>query len=438
MMSHTDAKVALRRASFASLVGTTIEWYDFFIYGSAAALVFNKIFFSSLSPQAGTIAAFATFALGFVARGIGAILFGHFGDRTGRKRMLIFTLILMGVSTVGIGLLPSFDTIGVAAPILLIILRMVQGVAMAGEWGGAVLIAAEKAKASERTWYGAFAQHGAPLGIILASAVFSGVTSLPNDAFLSWAWRIPFLLSAVLVVIGYLIRMSVEESDDFVRAREQQKLAKVPLVTLFRVAWPIVLLMVGVDAVSVAGSHFRNTYLLSWAASHTTLAKPALLQIYIVASVFTVITQVSFARLSIYRSVKSLLIISLLIYALTPFPMFWLAATNNILLAGAGITLCAMCGGAFYALIAGYSSSVFPTNVRYSGISVSYQGSAMLFASITPLLSTVLVESQGGAYWPAAALYTSYCGISLLSLLGLWAYQRRATGSEAELALGER
>jgi hypothetical protein len=248
--------------------------------------------------------------------------------------------------------------------------------------------------------------------------------------FLAWGWRLPFLFSVVLAIVGYLIRTSVEESDDFVKAREQRKLAKVPLITLFRVAWPVVLLMIGINAVTVSGTHFRTTYLLSWASSHTTLAKSALLQVQIVAAVFTVLAQLFAARLSINCSIKRLLVVCLLMYALTPFPLFWLAETGNIFLAAVGIITSAMCGGAYYALLAGYSSSIFPTNVRYSGISLAYQAAGMLFASITPLLSTILVESQGGAYWPAAALYMSYCGISLASLFGLWAYPLTNVGEQ--------
>lgn len=427
MSAVTTNAADLRRASLAAMVGTTVEWYDFFIYGTAAALVFNKVFFSSLSPTVAILASFATFAVGFLARLAGAVVFGNLGDRLGRKKLLVVTLMMMAFSTVGIGLLPSYASIGVVAPILLIVLRIVQGMAVAGEWGGAVLIAAEKAAPEQRVWYGAFAQHGAPLGIILSSAVFALVTSMPTPAFLEWGWRLPFLFSAILVYIGFRIRSKVEESADFVAAREQQRLAKTPVIELFRTAWPYVLLMVGINAVAVSGTHFRTTYLLSWASDHTTLMKSSLLQVQIVAAFFTVVAQLFAARLSLHWPIKKLLVWTLIIYALTPFPLFWLVGTSNIFLAAMGIVISGMCGGAYYALLAGYSSQIFPVAVRYSGISMGYHVSGAIFASITPLLSTALVDSHGGAYWPAASLYSAYCGVSLISLLVLWAYQRRGS-----------
>lgn len=429
-----DEAASLKRASLAAMVGTTIEWYDYFIFGTASALVFHKVFFSSLSPALATIASFATFAVGFLARFVGALFFGNIGDRVGRKKTLVITLMMMAVSTVGVGLLPSYATIGIAAPIILTLLRVIQGIAVAGEWGGAVLIAAEKAPSHQRIWYGAFAQHGVPLGIILSSTVFALVTRMPEDVFLDWGWRIPFLLSSVLVFIAFIIRSRVEESTEFVEALEQKKLAKTPIVELFRSSWPLVLLMIGANAIAVSGTHFRTTYLLSWAKAHTALAMPSLLQVSIIAAVFTLVSQLVMARMSLYVPTKKLLVTVLVVYALTPFPMFWLLVTNNIYLAAVGIIVSSMCGGAYYALLAGYSSQMFPMAVRYSGISMGYQAAGAIFGSVTPLLSTLLSESQDGAYWPVASLFASYCVISLFSLFGVWAYQRRCRRTESAFA----
>jgi len=223
-----------RKVAIAACVGATIEWYDFFLYGTAAGLVFNKLFFSELSGPAAQFASFATFAVGFLARPIGGLVFGHFGDRIGRKRMLLLTLVIMGVGTTAIGLLPSYESIGVWAPVLLVLLRIVQGIGVGGEYGGAVLLAVEYAPANRRGFFGSFAHIGVPAGLFLASAAFSLASLLPEDDFLAWGWRICFVVSTVLLAIGAYIRLSVLETPAFTRVRERKEISSVPLRDLIR------------------------------------------------------------------------------------------------------------------------------------------------------------------------------------------------------------
>ncbi|WP_240690582.1 MULTISPECIES: MFS transporter [unclassified Amycolatopsis] len=227
-MNHETATG--RRAALASFAGTAIEWYDFYLYGTASALVFGKLFFPELNPATGVLAAFGTFWVGFLARPLGGIVFGHLGDRVGRKNTLVVTLLLMGFATFAVGLLPTYAKIGIAAPLLLVALRAVQGVAVGGEWGGAVVLAAENAPAGRGSYFAMFAQQGSPAGSILSTVVFLAVSALPDEQFLTWGWRVPFLLSGVLVALGLLIRLKVEEPAEFVRAKAKAAVAKVPLV----------------------------------------------------------------------------------------------------------------------------------------------------------------------------------------------------------------
>jgi MHS family shikimate/dehydroshikimate transporter-like MFS transporter len=236
---------AIRKVAGASLIGTTIEWYDFFIYGTAAALVFPALFFPEFSETAGTLAAFATFGVGFFARPVGGIIFGHFGDRIGRKTMLVLTLTIMGVATTLIGLLPTYEAIGVAAPLLLVVLRFAQGLGVGGEWGGAVLMAVEHSPAEKRGFFGSWPQMGVPAGLILSNLIFLAVSSLPEEQFTAWGWRIPFLLSIILVAVGLFIRLRIMESPAFRRVQETQTEARMPIVDVIRTYPKQVLLAAG-------------------------------------------------------------------------------------------------------------------------------------------------------------------------------------------------
>ena len=263
--SSEEINAKARRAGIASFIGTTIEWYDFYIYGTAAALVFGDIFFSDTLPNGvGTLLAFITLWAGFLARPIGGIIFGHLGDRIGRKNTLVITLMMMGVATVGIGLLPTYAQVGIWAPIGLVTLRVIQGVAVGGEWGGAVLIASENAPKGKSILYSAFAQQGSPAGNLLATIAFFLLSSMPTPSFLLYGWRIPFIISAVLVILGMIIRLKLEESDEMKAVLARKKVVKLPLAEVLRKHWVLVLL--GAGALPLAQvTYFKNTFALSWA-----------------------------------------------------------------------------------------------------------------------------------------------------------------------------
>ncbi|MGX1797630.1 MFS transporter, partial [Streptomyces albidoflavus] len=260
-----------RRAGIGAFIGSTIEWFDFYIYGTAAALVFDKVFFPELEGALGTLVAFATFWVGFLARPLGGIIFGHFGDKLGRKTTLVITLLLMGISTTAIGLLPSYESIGIAAPILLVCIRMIQGIGLGGEWGGSVLIASEHAPKGKSILYGAFAQQGSPVGNTLSTLSFLAISQLPDDAFVAWGWRVPFLASALLVVVGLFVRLKVTESPAMARVIEKRETAKVPLSEVLRSHPMLIVLGIGACTIGLSATYFKSTFALSCATSEQSL-----------------------------------------------------------------------------------------------------------------------------------------------------------------------
>ena len=266
-----------RRAAAAAFIGTMIEWYDFYIYATAAALVFGALFFPSDDKLFSTMAAFGTFAVGFFARPLGGIVFGHIGDRIGRKKSLIITLLMMGVVTVCIGLLPTYAQIGAAAPVLLILLRIVQGIAVGGEWGGAVLMAGEHAPKGRRNFFASFAQLGSPAGLILSLLAFSAVTRLPEEDLMSWGWRLPFLASSLLLLVGLAIRLGVNESPEFLASREQasksQHKEQAPVMEVLRTAWRPLLLCIGANTLGIAGVYFTNTFMIAYTTQQLELPR---------------------------------------------------------------------------------------------------------------------------------------------------------------------
>src|SRR3712207_6755176 len=264
---------SIRQVAFASFIGTAIEWYDFFLYGTAAALVFNQLFFPTFAPLTGTLASFATFGVGFFARPVGGVVFGHFGDRIGRKSMLVITLLVMGGATFLIGLLPTFQTAGILAPILLVTLRFLQGFAVGGEWGGATLMAVEHAPEESRNFYASWPQMGAPAGLVLSTAVFTIFSSLPDEQFLAWGWRIPFLLSIILIGVGLFIRLRVLESPAFERVKELGTESRVPLLEVLRDYPAAALLAIGVVLVNIGGYYIVITFTLSYATEQLGVAR---------------------------------------------------------------------------------------------------------------------------------------------------------------------
>lgn len=412
--ANIDAKQG-RRAGLAAFVGTTIEWFDFYIYGTASALVLGSLFFPDASPAIGTLAAFATFAVGFIARPLGGIIFGHFGDKFGRKNTVITTLLMMGAATVGVGLLPTFDQIGILAPILLVLLRVIQGVAMGGEWGGAVLIATEFAPPKKKILYGAFAQQGSPVGNLLATAAFLGLTFLSNEAFSNWGWRIPFLASAVLIMVGLYIRLHISETPEMIKAIESKKQKRVPLAEIIRSHWAISLLAVGAVVAGVAITYVKTTFALSWATTELGFGRTEFLQIVTVSLVAQVIVQPFGAILASKIDVgKAILWILLPELVLLP-GMFLLIGTGNYALAMLGMVLATAPHAMYYSALAGVLAQLFPAHIRYTGISVSYQLSTALFAGTAPFLAQMLLTTTH-SIWPVVALAMGYVLLSVVCM----------------------
>ncbi|QJY47465.1 MFS transporter [Pseudonocardia broussonetiae] len=395
--SAAPPRPAARRVALAGLIGTTIEWYDFFIYGTAAALVFGPQFFPGASPVAGTLAALSTFAIGFVARPVGGALMGHWGDRIGRRSMLVLSLLVMGVGTLLIGLLPTYATIGVAAPILLVVLRFAQGLGVGGEWGGATLLALEHAPPSRRTLYSSLPQVGLPLGVVLASLVFLVLRlSVDEAAFAAWGWRIPFLLSALLVVFGLVLRLRLDESPEFERARAQQEVRRSPLRDVLRAPRRLM----PASGVNILASGLGNVLLvftLSYVAARGLVGASTMLAITTVTALVWAAAIPVGALLAQRFGRRAVITASLVVLTLWAFPYFWLVdggGTAGVLVAclvaGAGI---GMTSGPYGAFIA----EAFPTAVRYSGASVSYAIGSVLGGAIAPIVATLLVAATGSA-----------------------------------------
>ncbi|MEV6228752.1 MFS transporter [Saccharopolyspora shandongensis] len=419
-----------RRAGLASFVGTTIEWYDFYIYGTASALVFGKLFFPEVSPAAGVLASFATFWVGFLARPLGGIIFGHFGDRMGRKGTLVTTLLLMGVATFLIGVLPTHAQIGVAAPFLLALLRAVQGIAVGGEWGGAVLMASESAPKGRASFFAMLVQQGSPAGAILATLVFLAAGTLDDDAFLAWGWRVPFLLSGVLVVVGLLIRMKVEESGEFERVKSSGDVVRLPVAEVLRTAWRTVLLGIGASIMGISTAYFTNTFVLSWTTNELHMNRQTMLYVLLAISVVQFAWQPIAALISERVGEARFMVCSLLVNAVVAVPMFLLINTAQPLLVFAGIALAIVSGSGYYAVLAGFLARAFPSRIRYTGISLAYQLCSTLIGGTTPFAAQALLTSSGGSFWPVAGFYVTLLLITTASVAGLARFGARRASQE--------
>ncbi|MDK3026009.1 MFS transporter [Cupriavidus taiwanensis] len=413
------------RAATAAFVGTMIEWYDFYIYATAAALVFGPLFFPGGDPFLSTLASFGTFAVGFFARPLGGIVFGHWGDRIGRKQALMVTLMMMGVATIGIGLLPTYATAGAIAPVLLVLLRVVQGIAVGGEWGGAVLMAGEHAPRGRRTFFASFAQLGSPAGLILSLLAFRAVTSMERDAFMDWGWRLPFLASAALLLVGVAIRLGVNESPEFAQVQAQRKTARLPLAEVWRTARVPVLLCIGANTIGIAGVYFTNTFMIAYTTQYLSLSRTLILDCLFAVAIIQFLSQPLAAWLAEKLGGARFLKLAALLAMASPYPMFLLVQTREAPAIVLGIALAVVCMASFYSVIAGFVSGVFETRVRYSAISLSYQVCGAIAGGLTPLVGTILAQRFQGHWWPLAVFYTLLAGISLLCIVCVDARQRQ-------------
>ncbi|MEQ4309631.1 MFS transporter [Pseudomonas syringae] len=406
----------MRKVAVASVIGTTVEWYDLFVFATASALVFNKIFFPAFDALVGTLLAFGTFASAYGARIIGAALFGHFGDKLGRKSMLLISLLVMGAATFAIGLLPDYAAIGVWAPILLLALRIVQGLALGGEWGGAVLMAVEHAPANRRGLYGSWVQIGVPAGTMIANLAFLAIaSSLSNEDLLAWGWRIPFLGSVLLIAVGLYIRLNISETPAFNQARETEQQVKVPLMDICQKYWKQVLL--GGIATMSTGSSFNIivAFGLTYGTQTLGFTRPIMLSVVLASCALCIFMLPTFGALSDRWGRKPVIIGGIVAEALVAFPMFWLMDTRELHLVFLGYILLMTAFAANYGPIATFLAELFGTKVRYSGLSVAYMLSGLLGSAATPIVTTALLNWTGKG--SSVAWYM--IGSALLSLIAL-------------------
>lgn len=410
------------RAAAGSFLGTLIEWFDFYIYATASALIFSHVFFPGSSQLVGTLSSFATLAVGFVARPLGGIIFGHLGDRFGRKYSLILTLVLMGVSTVGIGLLPSYAQAGFWAPVLLVGLRILQGIAVGGEWGGAVLLASEHAPEGKKSFYASFAQLGSPAGLVLSLMVFRFITEMPEADMYAWGWRLPFIGSIVLLLLAFVIRRGVRESPEFEALAQQGQPAQSPVKTVVRDAWPLILLVMGACTIGISSAYFTNTFMIAYATQYMGIKSSVILECLSVVALVQLINQPIAAWLADKVGAGRFLLVTSGISILMPYIMFSLVSTGQGTMIILGIALARVFSSAFYAVIAGYITDVFPVAQRYSGISLAYQACGALIGGTTPMVGTLIAGQAAGQWWPLAVFYSA---LALTSFLCVGALTRR-------------
>lgn len=407
------------RVLFASLIGTTIEYFDFYIFGTAAVLVFPKLFFTSSDPTMAMLQSLATFGLAFIARPVGSALFGHFGDRIGRKATLVASLLTMGLSTVLIGLLPSYASIGILAPVLLAVLRFGQGLGLGGEWGGAVLLATENAPPGKRAWYGMFPQLGGPAGFFLSGSAFLLLTTqLPEADFLDWGWRIPFVSSALLVFVGLYVRLNITETPEFEKVLKKHERVKVPMLAVVTQHPRALLLAMFAGMGQFVLFYLITVFTLSWATTSLGYTRPEFLVLQLISVVFFAMFIPVAAKLSDSRGRTSALMlgsIGIVVLGLVLGPMLQAGSLTTVIALSIGMALMGMCFGPLGMLM----SDLFPAEVRYTGASLGFNLSAIVGASFAPYIATWLATHFGLQF---VGYYLS--GMALVSVIALLLVKR--------------
>ena len=423
-MSNSQKESNIRKVALTSLSGTSIEWYDFFLYGAAAGLVFPKLFFGEVDPTTALVLSFMTFAAGFIARPIGGIVFGHFGDLIGRKKTLVIALVLMGISSTLIGLLPTYDTIGIVAPLLLTALRFCQGIAIGGQWGGAMLLVTESAPSNRRGYYGAYAQAGAPVGVILANLAFISVSMLTSEEnFLSWGWRIPFLISFVLVIISMYIQLNLEDTKAFkdleAMKSSDDSSSKVvkssPILEALRRYPKRISLAAGAFLSVQVTFYILVAFILAYGVETTDLSRNDLLMAVLIGSALMVPTQFMFSDYSDKNGRKGIFMTGAALTALWSFALFPLIDTGNFYLVILGVTGGLAFLGMMYGPQAAFFAELFSTEVRYSGASLGYQIGAIIGGSFAPTIATLLWKNYD-IFW--VSVYIAFA--SILSLISVY------------------
>jgi metabolite-proton symporter len=417
-------------AVVASTIGTTIEWYDFFLYGIAAALFFPALFFPEFDPFVGQILSFGTFTVGFVARPVGGAFFGYLGDRVGRKSTLVATLLLMGISTFLVGLLPAYEHIGVAAPLLLVLLRFLQGLGVGGEWGGAVLLAVEFGHRGKRGFYASWPQAGVPLGLLLSAGIVAVCERfLGTQALHDWGWRVPFYLSAALIVVGLLIRLRILETPLFLLLQQSNQVARTPVADVLVGHWREVLLAAGTRIAEQSCFYLFSTYVIAYNASALQVPSGTLLLGINLAAGIAFFTIPLFGLLSDYWSRRRTYMLGCIFLAVFAFPYFALLETRQPALVILAVVLSLALGHAMlYSVLASLIPELFATRLRYTGASLGYQLASPVAGGLAPLIAATLVEAFPGQYWPLALYIVVICFISLLCV------QRLAETSRKDLS----
>jgi metabolite-proton symporter len=398
---------------WASVLGTAIEWYDFLIYGTAAALVLNKLFFPNFDPFVGTLAAFSTYAVGFVARPIGGAIIGHYGDRLGRKAMLVTTLIIMGAGTFLIGCLPTYDQIGVWAPILLVALRFVQGIGIGGEWSGAVVMVVEHA-GDRRGFYGSLVQIGFPVGVAASTGIFALMTTLPEAEFMRWGWRVPFLVSIVLVVVAFFVRFKLAETPAFQKVLDQDELVAQPVFEVLRRDWRTFLLAIGITVSEVGLAYLLTVFIVVYATSKLGLPRQLILNAVVYAALVEFITLPIAGWLSDLFGRRTLYLAGSVISMLVAFPLFWAFETKNpTLITLTLIVTMTVTHALLFGPKAAFMPELFGTRVRYSGASLGANAAAAISGGFSPLIATALL-AWAGASWAVSVFIIA---LSLLTFV---------------------
>ncbi|MGQ0704234.1 MAG: MFS transporter [Gemmatimonadales bacterium] len=433
MSAKSDGHRSIRSVVLASFIGTTIEWYDFFLYGTAAALVFNRLFFPTLSPLAGTLSAYGTFAVGFVARPLGGALFGHYGDRLGRRTMLVWSLVIMGVATALMGVLPGYERIGIWAPVLLVVLRFLQGIGVGGEWGGAVLMAVEHSgDHGKRGIHGSWPQMGVPAGLLLSTGVFALFSgALPELEFLAWGWRVPFLLSVVLIGIGLFIRLRLMETPVFATLQETRSTVAAPLVQVVREHPREILVGMGMRFGQNVLFYIYTVFVLSYGEKNLGYTKSQMLFGLAIAACVGLFSIPFFGGLSDRVGRRPVYLTGAVLSLLYAFPFFWLLE-----LGPGWVPLAIVLGlnvgqDLMYGPQAAYFAELFSTRVRYSGASLVYQLTSVFSGGLAPFVATLLLAKQGA--WAVAVYMSASCALSVVGTLFAPETHRVSLAKESEV-----